>query len=164
VKAPHFGWFVLCERASFDGDTNALTLTDCVERVRAEDFPAIMHRMCAVAYFYRDDASKPWAYEVRVVVEPPGRPEVIVIAGNVRFDAGHLRVRSRFTFDLFTFLTPGVYFFRLDLPDGEAWRAAARLPVTVETATSSLVEPLPEPVATKGPTRKPRRPRKVIED
>ena len=139
----HLGWFVLCERASFDLDTNAVSLIDCVEQLVAVSFPATIHRLVCAAYLFRDEASSGHAEPVRVVVEPPGRPEVCLLEGEAVFDEGNKRSRVRFVLDLFQFKTHGQYHFRLDFGGPKGWRPAARLPVDLVAAEVETPEVLP---------------------
>lgn len=125
----HLGWFVVAERVSIDADTHLISVTDCVEQLFSEVFPATVPRLVCAAYLYRDDAAEPQQVALRVVVEPPGRPEVVVIEGHATFDAGNPRARVRFVLDMFQFKTAGRYGFRLDWMGPSGWEAVARSPV-----------------------------------
>lgn len=129
MSKPLLGWFVVCERASIDADTNAITLTDCAEAFVAEVFPCTVPRLCCVAYFHREEPDRAKSLPCRVVVEPPGRPEVVVVEGSADFEAGHRRNRTRFFLDSFTFKTVGRYVFRLDVKRSGRWVTEARLPI-----------------------------------
>jgi hypothetical protein len=123
-----FGWFAVCERVLISEDHN-LTLVECLEQISGPEYPASLPRLTFVAYFYRARIGSAADVPVRLVAEPPGRPDVEMLRASVRFDASNLRSRARFVFDGFTFTTHGPYTFRLEADLGDGLREVARLPI-----------------------------------
>jgi hypothetical protein len=136
------GWTVLCRRSEVHPESGTLTLVDVVEEVIFEGVSVpegadgIFLPLDAelVSLWSRAKLELPARVEGRVrLFTPRDRP-----VGKVQFEVdlgdSH-RVHHRMRFHVLPFEGPGLYWFQVEVRDGDAWNMVARVPLEIITGS-----------------------------
>ena len=129
-------WSVLCQNASFDVQTNNVSLFNIIENVvtigePALDSPAVLS--CElISLWAREEGSKPCSGQMRakIIIPKAEEPHIIILD----IDLSHAQFhRTRLTIGALPLFTSGRFEFQIDyrLIGNEAWTHATRLPFWV---------------------------------
>lgn len=123
---------VLCKQTIVDQENN-VTLVGCIEQLQARVFPVTLGDWSLVALLYRSEVAHSARIPLRFVVEPPGRPRVVLADFSSEFQPSTRRNRVFFKLAGLQLASPGSYVFVLETDGG---RILARLPLDVSAISA----------------------------
>ena len=136
-------WTVFCRMASFDVQTNAVSLLSIIESVATVNEPSATHPALLeselVSLWKREDINKPESGQMRAYYIDPGGKESPPINLQINLTQGIFH-RTRINISGLAIFSKGEYSFKIELQmDGSSeWILVTTIPFIV------MVEPLPQ--------------------
>lgn len=130
-------WAILCERISIDQETNLVSYLTCVEGVVTIGLPLNIRNLSFGSTWLKEKLGTE-IFAVRFsIVKPNGSRQVIKVTDPIETNKDNYRLNI--FLDGMKLNEAGVFFFKLDMQDGDNWIEVASVPLNVKLVTPEAV-------------------------